>query len=128
MVSELIALVVEDNEDLNDIFSSAVEKAGYISQSVYDGAEALLFLSKSVPAMVILDLHMPKVGGDVVLKNIRSDQRMEDTTVIVVTADATFADALQLQKEMLLLKPVSFSQLSEIASRFVPKQDSLTQS
>ena len=127
MASELIALVVEDNEDLNDIFSSAVEKAGYISQSVYDGAAALLFLSKSVPAMVILDLHMPKVGGDVVLKNIRSDQRMEDTMVIVVTADATFAEALQLQKEMLLLKPVSFSQLSELASRFVPKQGSFTQ-
>ncbi|MGC1378215.1 MAG: response regulator [Anaerolineales bacterium] len=127
MASELIALVVEDNEDLNAIFSSALEKAGYTSQSVFDGAAALRFLSEIVPAMVILDLHMPKVGGDVVLKNIRSDSRLDDTTVIVVTADHRFAEALQLQKEMLLLKPVSFSQLSELASRFVPKQGSLVQ-
>jgi CheY-like chemotaxis protein len=127
MASELIALVVEDNEDLNAIFSSALEKAGYIIQSAFDGAAALLLLSEIVPAMVVLDLHMPKVGGDVVLKNIRNDRRLEDTTVIVVTADHTFAEALQLQKELLLLKPVSFSQLSELASRFVPKKDSLIQ-
>lgn len=125
MESKPVALVIEDNQDLNIIFSSALENAGYTIQSVYDGAAAEQFLSENVPAMVILDLHMPKVGGNVILKHIRSDPRFEKVRVIVVTADARFADTLQSDAELILLKPISFSQLSELAKRFAPMSDSL---
>jgi hypothetical protein len=47
--------------------------------------------------------------------------------VIVVTADARFADSLQFQAELVLLKPISFSQLSELAKRFAPRPDSQAQ-
>jgi CheY-like chemotaxis protein len=121
MDSKPTALVIEDNIDLNAIFSSALEKAGYSIQSIYDGAVAQQILAETVPAIIVLDLHMPKVSGDVVLKHIRSDPRLKDVRVIVVTADARFADALQFQAELVLLKPISFSQLSTLASRFAPK-------
>lgn len=121
MESKPIALVIEDNEDLNSIFSSALEKAGYTIKSIFDGATAQQFLSENVPAIIVLDLHMPKVSGDVVLKHIRNDPRLKDLRVIVVTADARFADALQFKAELVLLKPISFSQLSELAKRFTPK-------
>ncbi len=122
--SKPLALIIEDNTDLNAIFSSALEKAGYTIQSVYDGATAEQILAEIVPAMIVLDLHMPKVSGDVVLKHIRSDPRLKQVRVIVVTADARFADALQFQAELVLLKPISFSQLSELAKRFAPKPGS----
>jgi chemosensory pili system protein ChpA (sensor histidine kinase/response regulator) len=121
MESKPIALVIEDNEDLNSIFSSALEKAGYSIMSIFDGATAQQFLSENVPAIIVLDLHMPKVSGDVVLKHIRNDPRLKDLRVIVVTADARFANALQFKAELVLLKPISFSQLSELAKRFTPK-------
>jgi CheY-like chemotaxis protein len=121
MDSKPTALVIEDNIDLNAIFSSALEKAGYSIQSIYDGAVAQQILAETIPAIIVLDLHMPKVSGDVVLKHIRSDPRLKDVRVIVVTADARFADALQFQAELVLLKPISFSQLSALASRFAPK-------
>jgi len=124
MQTKPIALVVEDNEDLNAIFSSALEMAGYEVQSVYDGAAAQQLLLEITPAMIVLDLHMPKVSGDVVLKYIRSDERLKEARVIVVTADARFAESLQFQAELVLLKPISFSQLSQLASRFAPKPDS----
>jgi len=125
MKSKPVALVIEDNLDLNAIFSSALENAGYAIQSVYDGAAAEQFLSENVPAIIILDLHMPKVSGDVVLRHIRKDPRLNQVRVIVVTADARFADALEFQVELVLLKPISFSQLSELAKRFAPKAGSL---
>jgi CheY-like chemotaxis protein len=121
-----IALIIEDNEDLNAIFSSAVEKAGYTVKSVYDGTAGQKFLADVIPAIVILDLHMPGITGAVVLKNIRDDIRLRDVRVIVATADAAFADALQLKADLVLLKPISFSQLSQLASRFAPKPDSTT--
>ena len=125
MESKPVALVIEDNQDLNAIFSSALENAGYVIQSVYDGAAAEQFLSENVPAIIILDLHMPKVSGDVVLRHIRHDPRLKEVRVIVVTADARFADALEFQVELVLLKPISFSQLSELAKRFAPQAGSL---
>jgi CheY-like chemotaxis protein len=121
METKPIALVVEDNEDLNAIFSSAIEKAGYTVKSVYDGITAEQFLESTVPAIVILDLHMPGISGDTVLKHIRADLRLKDIRVIVATADARRADALQFQAELVLLKPISFSQLNQLAFRFAPK-------
>jgi CheY-like chemotaxis protein len=119
MESKPVALIIEDDEDLNAIFSSALEKAGYAVNSVFDGAAAQNYLAGSVPSLIILDLHMPRVSGDVVLKNIRNDDRLKHVRVIVATADAAFAQAMQFKSEMVLLKPISFSQLSQLASRFV---------
>lgn len=116
-----IALIVEDNEDLNAIFSSALEKAGYMVTSAFDGTTARKILATEVPALIVLDLHMPGVSGDVVLKYIREEPRLKDIRVILATADAAFADALHVQADLVLLKPISFSQLSLLASRFAPK-------
>jgi CheY-like chemotaxis protein len=119
-----IALIIEDNEDLNAIFSSALEKAGYDVRSVFNGHAATQFLDDIVPSIVILDLHMPGISGDVVLKYIRTNERLKNIRVIVATADAAFADALHYKPDLILLKPISFSQLSQLASRFAPRADS----
>ena len=116
-----MALIVEDNEDLNAIFTSALEKAGYEVISAFDGTTARQILSDHVPSLIVLDLHMPGISGDVVLKHIRQDPRLKDIRVILATADAAFADALHVQADLVLLKPISFSQLSQLASRFAPR-------
>lgn len=119
-MNQPIAMVIEDNEDLNTIFSSALEKAGYFVHSVYDGTEAKELLSHIVPAIVTLDLHMPGMSGEMVLEFIRSQPRLDSVRVIVATADPRAADAMHIQPELVLLKPISFSQLTQLASRFTP--------
>lgn len=121
MESNLVALVVEDDEDQNIIFTAALEQAGYTVHSLYDGIAARQLLTESVPAIVILDLHMPGVNGDVVLREIRSTPRLKDIRVIVATSDSSFAASLELRTELVLLKPIGFSQLSQLASRFAQK-------
>lgn len=120
-----IALVIEDNEDLNSIFSSALEKAGYIVYSVYNGADAKELLNKVLPSIITLDLHMPGMSGEKVLEYIRSQPRLDAVRVIVATADPRAADAMHIQPELVLLKPISFSQLTQLASRFSPHRDQL---
>lgn len=114
-----LAIVIEDNEDQNLVFTTALEKAGYQVESVYDGTTAQKRLSETTPEIVVLDLHMPGVRGDVVLKQIRSDERLSSVRVILATADAAFADSLRGQSDLVLLKPISFSQLSQLASRYI---------
>ena len=117
-----IALVIEDNADQNLVFTMALNKAGFSTESIHNGIDAQQRLKQVVPQIVILDLHLPDIDGNVILAQIRSDRRLAKVSVILATADAAFADALRPQADLVLLKPVSFSQLSDLASRFKVKK------
>lgn len=118
-----IGLVIEDNPDQNLVFTMALNKAGFSTESIYNGTDAQRRLKEIVPQIVILDLHLPDIDGNIILAQIRSDKRLSRVNVVLATADAVFADALQAEAELVLLKPVSFSQLSDLASRFNPKRE-----
>jgi CheY-like chemotaxis protein len=68
---------------------------------------------------------MPGLNGEMVLEYIRSQPRLDSVRVIVATADPRAADAMHIQPELVLLKPISFSQLTQLASRFSPHVDTL---
>jgi len=118
-----LAMIIEDNEDQNLVFTMALIKAGYATESIHNGTDAQKRLKEVVPYIVILDLHMPDVDGNILLTEIRADERLAKVNVILATADAVFAEALQSQAELVLLKPISFSQLTELVSRFIPRRN-----
>ncbi|MBI3173856.1 MAG: response regulator [Chloroflexi bacterium] len=124
METKPFALVIEDNEDQNLVFTTALQQAGYAVESIFNGETARQRVAATIPDMVILDLHMPEVDGNVILGDIRADKRLHNTRVILATADAAFADSLQPQADLVLLKPISFSQLHQLVSRykFRPKE------
>ena len=118
-----LAYIVEDNKDTVTIFRGALELAGYDVDVAYDGADAQNRLNEIVPNLIILDLHIPNVSGDKVLKQIRSDERLKETRVFLATADANMAAQLRDQAELVLLKPIGFSQLRDLAERFRPQDE-----
>ena len=121
MNTKPLALIIEDNEDQNLVFTNALIQAGYETESISDGATAMKRLTEVVPDIVILDLHIPGINGGLLLREIRNDPRSRNVKVIVVSADAEFAASLQAQVDLVLLKPVGFTQLSLLASRFLAK-------
>lgn len=112
-----LALIVEDNEDVAYIFSEAAEEAGFQTEIIMSGDEALKRLASVIPTLVILDLHLPQVHGEDILAQIRSDPRLEKTRVIVATADASKAEELNDIADLVLLKPIGFFQLRDLAAR-----------
>jgi CheY-like chemotaxis protein len=112
--------IVEDYEDTVTIFQWALERAGYDVEIAKDGAVAQKRLTEIIPDLIILDLHMPNVPGDILLQQIRSDERLANTRVFLATADANMAAQLRDQVELVLLKPISLAQLQELAERFRP--------
>ena len=116
-MSDLFALIVEDETDLAIIFSKALQEAGFETQIVRAGDTALMWLSSTAPQIVVLDLHRPRVSGKEVLEQIRADERLTETKVIIATADPRMAETLQDQADLVLLKPIGFSQLRDLASR-----------
>ena len=119
-----LAYIIEDYEDQLVIFHKALEMAGYKTEIASDGAAAQKRLTEIAPDLIILDLHLPKVSGNVLLRQIRSDTRLDKTRVLVATADASLGEQLRGQADLVLLKPVSFSQLRLLAERYIgqPRQ------
>lgn len=117
------ALVIEDDTDLGFIFSTALGEAGFEVEWISDGAKALAWLAERVPAIVILDLHLPHLSGLNLLRQITSEGRLLGTRVIIVTADAVSANDLRNQADLVLLKPISYTQLRDLSKRLVPPSD-----
>ena len=128
MDTKPLALIIEDNEDQNLVFTNALDQAGYKTEAILDGITAQQRLAEVVPDMIVLDLHIPGIQGNVLLRQIRSDQRLANVRVILATADSALAESLQSQADLVLLKPISFSQLSQMAGRFIhsPKADHIS--
>lgn len=115
-----LGYIIEDYEDTVTIFQWALERAGYEVEVAKDGAVAQKRLTEITPDLIVLDLHMPRVTGDILLQQIRSDERLSNTRVFLATADANMAAQLRDQAELVLLKPISLAQLQELAERFKP--------
>ena len=114
------ALIIEDNREMAIIFSQALQAAGFATGIIEDGDQALARLAITTPDVVVLDLHMPRVSGVEILRHIRADARLVGTRVIVATADMRATDMLQDQADLVLIKPVSFTQLRDLAGRLAP--------
>ena len=112
-----LALIVEDDYDLSIIFAEALQAAGFETQIVRAGDTALMWLSSTTPEVVVLDLHLPRVAGTSILQQIRNDPHLTDTRVIIATADARLAETLREDADLVLLKPISFTQLRDLAAR-----------
>ena len=117
MTTESLALVVEDDFDASVIFAKALEVVGFKTEVIDSGDVALARLKEIVPEIVVLDLHLPNVTGVDILKEIRADERLAETKVIIASADPRTADSLQEKADLILLKPITFSQVRDFAAR-----------
>ena len=117
-----LALVIEDDEDLSEIFSQALEMAGFEVETIRDGQVAQDRLGEDVvPNVIALDLHLPFVDGATLLKLIKADEKYKNTWTILTTADATKAEFLRDDVDIVLIKPIMFSQLRDLSARLKAK-------
>jgi DNA-binding response OmpR family regulator len=116
-VTNSLALIIEDDEDLATIFAEALRLAQLETEILVDGAAAAARLKEVVPAVVVLDLHLPQVDGATLLHQIRATPALAHTRVIIATADPVMAEGLSLEADLVLIKPISFSQLRDFAVR-----------
>lgn len=122
-MSEL-ALIVEDDEDLAQIFAEALRGVGFQVELLADGEVAQERLKKgTVPYLILLDMHVPHIsGGDLLTNIIRKDKRLANAIVIITTADARMGEAYTEQADFVMIKPISFIQLRDLTSRLKPKE------
>ncbi|MFO7538918.1 MAG: response regulator [Chloroflexota bacterium] len=118
-MSSSFVLIVEDDAQIAEIFSISLESIGLKTQCAADGQAALASLAKTVPDLVLLDLHLPHISGLEILKYIRSEARLAHVPVILATADNLRAEELHAEADLVLLKPVSPMQLRQLTKRLL---------
>jgi CheY-like chemotaxis protein len=119
-----LALIIEDDEDLADIFAEALHRVGFEVEHVPDGKQGDERLRNGPPPfLILLDMHIPHIfGGDLLTNVIRQDPKFEKTMVIITTADARMGEAYRDQADFVLIKPISFVQLKDLTARLIQKQ------
>ncbi len=113
-----IAFIIEDNIEIASIFSRALIGAGFEPDVIPNGKDALERLQYEAPHLVILDMNLPGVNGEVILDFIRSKDHLAYTKVIVATADAQFGYLQAKKADLVLEKPVTFSQMRDFAKLY----------
>jgi two-component system, response regulator len=118
-------LLVEDNDDDAELTEKAFRKARIRNPLVRarDGVEALDYLLargsfstrsvSDIPAVVLLDLNLPRLGGIDVLNAIRADERIRHVPVVVLTSsneDHHRLAAYQRYANSYVRKPVDYDQ------------------
>lgn len=120
-------LLVEDNRDDQTLILRSLKKSNILNPVIVanDGIEALHHLLGTGaemeadgmrPAVVLLDIKMPKVDGLEVLERIRSNERTKRTPVVMLTSSDEEADLVrsyELGVNSYVRKPVDFSDFSE---------------
>ena len=75
---------------------------------------------QSLPHLLLLDLHIPKVHGLEVLRRVKADRRTRQIPIVVLTgsrSDRDMQEAMRLGANAYLIKPVDFHRFAELTSK-----------
>ena len=103
-------LVVEDDRDISELITYNLEREGYDIACLYDGSQAVDFVKKRKPELIILDLMLPEVDGIEICRALKSDATTKHIPIIMLTAKGEEADVvvgLQMGADDYIPKPFS---------------------
>jgi two-component system, response regulator len=131
-VSDKLIMVVEDNPDDEELTLRALRQGKVANDIVVtrDGSEALEFMFGTgkyagrdlsrMPAVILLDLKLPKLSGLDVLQRLRADERTKLIPIVVLTSSSEDEDMLRSYESganSYVRKPIEFSAFASAVSQ-----------
>ena len=119
-ISNKLVLVVEDFEDNRFMMRRLLEMAGYEVLEATDGEQAMSLAAERRPALILMDLSLPRVDGLAATRLIRQHPEMGQVPIVAVSAhdSADFhAEALAAGCNDYIPKPIDFDQLDALLLR-----------
>ena len=115
-------LVVDDEVPIAEFIAAVLEEEGYPVRIVHDGASALLQIIERPPCLVLLDVAMPVMVGDELLRYLRR-KGFADLPVIIMTAGLHPEIYLSQGANDVLPKPFDMEVLLDKVARYMPPAD-----
>ncbi len=122
-------VIVDDDADIVRVAATRLRAAGYQVLSAADGEGGLQLIRKERPAIVLLDLMMPKIHGFAVCQELRRDPSFEQTRIIISSAKSypvDVAKAKELGADVYLMKPYDLEELVETVKAVLATRSNLS--
>jgi chemosensory pili system protein ChpA (sensor histidine kinase/response regulator) len=119
------ALVVDDSITVRRVTQRLLERNGMRVMTARDGMDAVALLAEHVPDVILLDIEMPRMDGYEVAAHVRSDPRLRDVPIIMITSrvgEKHRARAIELGVNDYLGKPYQESQLIDAITPLVAQR------
>lgn len=121
-------MLVEDDNNLREIYEARLLAEGYEIVSAKDGEEALALAVKEKPDLIISDVMMPKISGFDMLDILRSTPETKNTKVIMMTALSQAEDKARADKlgadRYLVKSQVTLEDVAKVAREVLNNEDS----
>jgi CheY-like chemotaxis protein len=102
-----------------DLLGHALEKRGFAVHRGRDGIDAFSHLFAHMPALMLIDLHLPCMTGLEVIEQIRTDRRMSSLPILAMSADTELlAQARRAGADAVLPKPFDLPELVALLERY----------
>jgi CheY-like chemotaxis protein len=112
MADRAVVLIVEDDAETRAFLQTALrEELGLAVAVARDGAEAVERARRHGPAVVLLDIHLPKVDGYAVARQLRADPHTTDAWLIALTGLGEPRRAAAAGFDRFLNKPIDLDHL-----------------
>ena len=117
-----IVMVVDDSLTVRKITTRLLEREGYQVITAKDGLEALEQMREKLPAIMLVDIEMPRMDGFDLTRNVRGDERTKDIPIIMIssrTAEKHRSQAAALGVNQFLGKPYQEAELLQQIAAFL---------
>jgi DNA-binding response OmpR family regulator len=113
-----LVLIAEDEEPLADTIAYVVREAGYRPLVALHGRQALELARSRRPALIIMDLMLPHLSGEAVIRTLRESESVAVPPIILITG-ANHVKARAAGADAVLLKPFNLVDLERLLHRFL---------
>lgn len=114
---EHLVLILDDEPEIAELYMLTLAPLGFNIVTLFDSAEALVWLETHEPDLILLDMSMPDISGAEVVYYLRGEERLKETKVIIVTGHQRNAEEVADQVELVLIKPTKLEDLRTFALR-----------
>ncbi|HSF13260.1 MAG TPA: response regulator, partial [Erythrobacter sp.] len=120
--SKPLAVVIDDEPSAAKLLERMAVQAGYAALVAPDGERGLALIRKHNPAIILLDLALPKVSGLDLLEVLRDDPQLASTPVVVVSVSDDRKRTIEAGACEHLIKPISRNEVSNVLAQYANRR------
>jgi CheY-like chemotaxis protein len=113
-------LIVDDDADARVLLAQLLEEAACRVVIASTGVEALRLAREVHPALIFLDLRLPRISGFDVLRILQADPALRDTPVVIASVVGTESRSALAGAAAILDKPLDRALVFDVVRRFLP--------
>ena len=118
--THIIILVVEDDPLIRELLQNVLTDEGYQVIAATNGEEAITAIATVMPNLMTLDLDLPGISGEVLLKEVRQRDDTQELPVVIVSAKHPISQEIRKLAQAIVPKPFDIDEFLTVIRNIIP--------